>query len=86
MGGGERIRGLRHPQPAEEGLASSRVSPRGLQEAAPAPRAVHGGGGLVAAGTEGLCGEQRRLSEPGGGVGVEEGDWTREQGSDAGNG
>lgn len=52
MGGGERMRGLGHPEAPEEDRARSRVSPRGLQEAAPAARADHGGGGLVAVGTE----------------------------------
>lgn len=55
MGGGERMRGLRPPGPAEEDLAGSRVSPRGFQEAAPAARADHGGRGLVAVATQGLC-------------------------------
>lgn len=48
MGGGDRIRGLTHPEPAEEDLAGSKVSSRGFQEVAPAPRPVHGAGGLVA--------------------------------------
>lgn len=52
IGGGERIRGLGHAELAEEALGSSKVSPSGLWELAPATRALRGWGGLFAMGEE----------------------------------
>ena len=47
MGGGERIRGLRH-ELAEQVLGSSKVRPSGLWEFAPPSRELRGCGGLFA--------------------------------------